>query len=85
MSKLRVQVCLGTACVVLGGLDPQTLCDMLPSELKDLVEVAGSTCLSFCKDKNLGKPPFVMINEDVIERASLEKVLVEIRKRLGRE
>ncbi len=80
MEKIKIKICLGTACVVLGGLDPQTLADSLPKELADIVEVEGSNCLAFCKDKAKGKPPFVLVGDVVIERATSEKILSEINK-----
>ena len=63
MSKIKVKICLGTACVVLGGLDPQTLMDMIPAELAPFVEVEGSNCLAFCKKQTNSKPPFVLVQD----------------------
>ena len=80
MKQVNVKICLGTACVVLGGLDPQTLIDLLHPELAPFVEIEGSTCLSYCKKEKNTKPPFVLVGDVIIGKATYENVLLEIKK-----
>lgn len=63
MSKIRVEICSGTACYVLGGSEILQVATCLPKKLATKVQISGVMCLDLCKncDDQL-KPPFVRIN-----------------------
>ncbi|MBE6350922.1 MAG: hypothetical protein E7062_09295 [Spirochaetaceae bacterium] len=84
MEKIKVSICTGTACFVMGASEMMLLEDELPDSLKDLVEVEGITCLEKCKNTECGKAPFVQINGEIIESASLPIVLDKIREIAGK-
>ena len=73
--KIKVIICTGTHCFVMGGSDLLLLDEHLPEHLRDRVEIEGSNCLGFCEDRSKGKAPFVMIGEALIEGATIPKVL----------
>ena len=65
-NKIKVEICLGTTCYVLGSFRLSALEEQLPPEFKDRVEVVGCACLDVCHDRNYGNAPFVTI-EKVID------------------
>lgn len=79
-NKIKVEICLGTTCYVLGSFRLSALEEQLPPELKDRVEVVGCACLDVCHDRNYGNAPFVRINEDrIVDNATIEKVIDILR------
>ena len=80
MKKIKVSICTGTACFVMGASEIMLLEEKLSDELKDMVEVEGITCFEKCKNHECGKAPFVKINDEIIQEASLIKVLEKIEE-----
>lgn len=78
--KIKVVVCTGTACFVMGASDILLLEEHLPEELRTQVELEGATCLGCCKDSSQGKAPFVMINDELISNATVLSVVSKIRE-----
>ena len=84
MEKISVKVCLGTTCFVMGGANLQELVEIIPRKYGDKVDVTGSSCLGMCSIQwNYSKAPYVKVDDDVIEEATVEKVLELIDKKLG--
>ena len=84
MKKISVKVCLGTTCFVMGGSNLQELNDIIPQKYGDKVEISGSPCLGLCSIKwAYSKAPYVKVDEDVVEEATVEKVLAIIDEKLG--
>ena len=80
MEKIKVSICTGTACYVMGASEFLVLEDSLPEHLKGKVEITGLTCLDKCKNSKCGKSPFVLVNDEVISDATLAKVLEKINE-----
>jgi NADH:ubiquinone oxidoreductase subunit E len=83
--KHKVTICTGTACFVMGGSELLLLEEQLPDDLKDITEIEGSPCISVCKQTEYGKTqsdhaPFVMINNEVMEQATVGKIIDHLRK-----
>ncbi|MBS1368738.1 MAG: (2Fe-2S) ferredoxin domain-containing protein [Lentisphaeria bacterium] len=79
-NKVKVEICLGTTCYVLGSFRLSALEEQLPPELKEQVEVVGCACLDVCHDRNYGNAPFVRINEErIVDNATIEKVIDILR------
>lgn len=84
MEKISVKVCTGTTCFVMGGANLQELHNIIPKKYGSKVEVAGSPCLGLCSiNWEYSKAPYVKVNDEVVNEATVEKVLVEIDKQLG--
>lgn len=81
MKKYQVRICTGTLCHVLGGSELPDLADHLPEKYRNLVEIKGSTCIEYCRNKDL-KPPFAEIDGDVVSEASIEKLVEELKRRI---
>lgn len=83
MGKLRVQICTGTTCFIMGAAHLQRLEEVLSGSLRQAVEVEGCRCLGFCHDKSCGAPPFVMVGEECISEATIDSVIAAIQRQLN--
>ena len=81
--KIKVSICTGTACFVMGASELMLLEEELPPELKDKVEVEGITCFEVCKNASCGKAPFVQINGETVPEATIPMVLEKIHQIAG--
>ena len=85
MKKIEVKVCLGTTCFVMGSSNLQNLTEMIPQKFGDKVEVSGSPCLGVCSTNwEFSKAPYVKVNDEIIQEATVEKVLEEIERQLAK-
>lgn len=78
--KIKVIICSGTACYVMGVSDIFMIEENLPENLQGKVEVDGSTCLEYCKAREHGKPPFVTVNGELISDANMANVIEKIQE-----
>lgn len=78
MKKVKVSICAGTACFVMGSSELLLLEDHLSAELKNCVEVEGITCLGLCKEPSAGKAPFVKVNEEILSHVTLADLIEKI-------
>ena len=84
MDKISVKICMGTTCYVMGGSSLQELVDIIPRKYGNKVEIENVSCLSICSSEwKYTKAPYVKINDDIIEEATVEKVLDNIERKLG--
>ncbi len=83
MEKIEVKICTGTLCYVMGGSELQILSDFLPENLKDKVEIRGATCLDYCNVSGSSKAPFVKVGDEVVENATIAKVIACIESQLN--
>ena len=82
MEKLDVKICIGTTCYIMGASQLQHLEDYLDKKYLDRVNISGSQCLGCCQDQSYENSPFVEIDGDIIENATMVKVIKEIEERL---
>lgn len=82
MNKVTVKICSGTSCFVMGAAQIQALEFTPPADIADKIELIEVRCMNLCKDiKNkYNKGPFVMVNDELIEEATFEKVVTKIRE-----
>ena len=83
MKKIKVSICTGAACYVMGASELLLLEEMLPENLKDKVEIEGVTCLERCKNTGIekNKAPFVLVDGELIESATVQSVLAKIEEK----
>ena len=62
MNTIKVEICCGTACYLLGAAKMRNIEDELPEECRGRVEVEARTCLELCERDNLGGAPYVRFN-----------------------
>lgn len=78
--KLKIVICSGTACYVMGASEILLLEDHLNEEQRSYVEIEGTNCLGFCKDVKNGKAPYVTINGVLLSSATLPDVIQRIQE-----
>ncbi len=82
MDKIKVEICVGTTCFILGASELQELERFLPEGLRDKVDITGATCLGMCKDDNYGQAPFVRVGNRIVSNASISSVIEQIEEQL---
>ena len=84
MEKIKVQICLGTTCFVMGASDLQNMSDKLSGRFGDKVEVVAVACLGACNEKSsFSKAPFVKVGDVLIAEANFDKIVDQIEKQLS--
>lgn len=77
--KIKIRVCVGTHCYVLGNSELKDIKNQLPDDLRDKVYVEGSVCLGCEKMDSPSGHPYVEIDGRLIENASLQKIVDHLR------
>lgn len=85
MEKVKIKICSGTSCFVMGAAAIQALEFTPPDDIADKIEIIESRCMNLCHDvtKKHNHGPFVMVNDQLIEEATLEKVINAVRSELN--
>ncbi len=78
---IKLDICQGTTCYVMGAAKLATLVNSLPDDLKDNVTVRGIRCSGHCKDGAYGDAPYVVIDGVVHGSATCESVIQWLRER----
>lgn len=82
MKQVKVEVCFGTTCHIMGGAELLEIEQLLDEEINPYVDLCGVGCLDFCKEQEFGKAPFVRIDGEVMGSMTPEKLILEINKRV---
>ena len=84
MSKIKVRICVGTSCFVMGSAQIQSLEFNAPADIADNIEIVEERCMNLCKDitRKRNRGPFVYVDHELIEEATYEKVVAKIREKL---
>jgi NADH:ubiquinone oxidoreductase subunit E len=79
-NKVKLKICVGTYCYVMGGHDLKEIKNQLPSDLRDKVYVEASVCLGCDKLTSDPQPPYAEIDGQLIPQASVEKIISKLRE-----
>ncbi len=82
MDKIKVSICTGTTCFVMGASEILLLEEELPMELRDKVEIEGVTCLELCKNGSKTKAPYVLVDGEIVAEATLQVVIDKIKEKV---
>ena len=85
MNKVHIKICTGTTCFLMGAAHLQRLSEVLTGPMRKAVEVEGCRCLGFCNDKSCGAPPFVMVGDECVCEATIDRVIAAIHRQLNSE
>ena len=87
MNKIKVRICVGTSCFVMGSAQIQSLEFNAPADIADQIEIVEERCMNLCKDitRKRNRGPFVYVNDQLIEEATYEKVVSKIREEIKKE
>ncbi len=85
MNKIKVRICVGTSCFVMGSAQIQSLEFNAPADIADKIEIIEERCMNLCKDlsRQRNHGPFVYVNDELIEEATYEKVVSKIREKIN--
>lgn len=78
MDRIKVTICAGTTCHLLGGVYLQSLADHLDPEVMNFVDIDGARCLGLCKGPGSGGAPFVLVNDEVMSEVTLSSLIERI-------
>ena len=83
-NKVRVRICVGTSCFVMGAAQIQSLEFNAPSDIADHIEIIEERCMNLCKEvkTKYNSGPFVWVNDELVEEATYEKVVNKIREEI---
>lgn len=77
--KVTVKVCLGTSCYVRGSYKLLSqLIELAKRKEYSFLEIVGTFCVENC-----GRSPNVLVNDKLVDEATLEKVEKELEKFIG--
>ena len=80
---IRVEICCGTACYLLGAAKMMNIEEQLPDNCRGRVEIEAKTCLELCERDHLGGAPYVRFNgSEIMSQATPEKVISRVRELL---
>ncbi|MDO5580853.1 MAG: hypothetical protein Q4G69_06930 [Planctomycetia bacterium] len=82
---IKLDICCGTACYLLGAGKLMEMENDLPQNWRSKVEIRIFPCLNLCESEDLEGAPFVRIDEEIIAKATLEKIMNRIRNKLENE
>lgn len=84
MRPVRVRICVGTTCTVMGASELQMLEEHVDRELRDAVAVEEVACLGHCKDGRYGQAPYVEVDGEVLAGPSLAELVALVERRARR-
>lgn len=80
MEKIKLKLCAGTMCYVMGGAQLMEIIDLLTEEEKQYVEISYAPCLQQCKGQD--NPPFIELNGRIIKGVGKENLLQIIKEEI---
>ena len=84
MEKIKVEICCGTACYLLGAARMMDIELSLPPDVRDRIDIEPKGCLELCERENLGGAPYVRINgTEIMAQATPEKLIDRINELIG--
>lgn len=84
MAQIEVKICSGTTCFVMGSSYLDELFEIIPQKFGPQVTVKQSPCLNQCSHSDkYSSAPYVMVGEEVVSNATVEKVLAVISAQIG--
>ncbi len=83
MEKIKLEICCGTTCYMLGGDKLLKLDELMSEEWKDKVEISACPCMEECVSDKLCSAPVVKINGELYGRATVESVTETIGRLLA--
>lgn len=78
MNPIKIEVCCGTTCYMLGGAKLLNLESQIPEAWKPYIDLCAIPCRQYCEsNSSLGSAPFIIIDGQVYGNAT-EELISEI-------
>lgn len=84
MDRIKVELCMGTTCFVMGGSGLEEFITLLNPEQRERVEVKPSPCIGLCKDREYGRAPYALVDGEVVAEATVTAIAAKVREHLAR-
>lgn len=78
MALISIEICMGSACYLLGAQDLLEVIESLPPAKKAQIDLRGATCLKAC-----GTGPNIKVDGVLLSNVTPEKLLEIIRDKLN--
>ncbi len=78
MRKVTIEICMGSACYLLGAQELIETIEALPKEVQDQIDLCGSTCLKAC-----GQGPNITVDGILIHNVTPDLLKRIIEEKLG--
>lgn len=78
MRKVTIEICMGSACYLLGAQELIETIEALPQEVQDQIDLCGSTCLKAC-----GQGPNITVDGILIHNVTPDLLKRIIEEKLG--
>ncbi len=78
MEKIPLEICCGTACYLLGASKLLAVETLFPPEWAGRIEVRGVPCMNLCDNEQICGAPFVRLNGEVIDHATVETIMAKL-------
>lgn len=78
MSLMTIEICVGSACYLLGAQDLLEMIEGLPPAVRSKIDLRGASCLKAC-----GKGPNIRVNGELISNVTPEKLMGIINNNCG--
>jgi uncharacterized protein YuzB (UPF0349 family) len=66
----------------LGGSQLQDLERVLGADLREKINIIPRNCLGLCKDEKYNQAPYVKVNGQIVDTASIERVIDKIKSEI---
>ena len=84
MKKVKIRICSGTTCFVMGSETAKSALTSLTQKYTDNIEIISVKCLKICTKSNLfSKAPYVMVDDEIISLTDMETVMSSIERKLN--
>ena len=80
MEKIKLKLCMGTMCYIMGGAELKDIAEVLPEEVKQYIDISFSSCLGFCNDRQA--PPYIELNGRVVAGVSKTSLIQLIKEEI---
>ena len=78
MKKVTIEICMGSACYLLGAQELIETIELLPSEVQEKIDLCGSTCLKAC-----GQGPNITVDGELFHNVTPELLQQILQEKLG--
>ncbi len=81
---IKVEVCCGTTCYLLGAQSLLALEKSMPAPWVGKVEIVAMPCHEVCTNDNYSHAPFVRINGEILGEATVDLISRKVNELLER-
>lgn len=78
MKQVTIEICMGSACYLLGAQELIEMIQALPDEVQEQIDLRGSTCLKAC-----GQGPNITVDGELFHNVTPDLLRQIIQEKLG--